>query len=85
MWKQRKVLKHHSEAATMGGNSGQVLAVKYDRAAIGFFQPGNNTQQRCFPAAGRPEKAKNISGVQVQIYLVKSENPVIILIDISYL
>jgi hypothetical protein len=68
----------------MGGHPGQVLTVKYDGAAIGFFQPRNDTQQGCFPAAGRSEKAKKISGLKAQVYFVKGKNTVEIFFDINH-
>jgi len=63
MRKKAKLLKHHPETAAMRGQSGQIRAVKYYRAFIGFFQPRNNAQQGGFPAAGRPQKTKYISGI----------------------
>ena len=68
----------------MGEDPGLVLTIKYNLAAIGCFLPGYDSQQRCFPAAGRPEKANKISSVQVQIYLVKSETIVEIFFDIHH-
>jgi hypothetical protein len=83
MRKKRKILKHHAESAAMRGYPGQVPTVKFDSARVGFFQPRNDTQQGGFPATGRPQKAKKISGLKAQIYALKSENAVEISIDIN--
>jgi hypothetical protein len=53
----------------MHGLSGDILASKKDVAVIKLLQTGNQAQQGCFAAPGRPQQTQNPTLFQFQGYI----------------
>jgi hypothetical protein len=64
--KQRVVLKHRMHIAAMGRQMGDVLAAENDASVIGRFESGDHSQERRFPASGRPEQRQELPGFDGQ-------------------
>jgi hypothetical protein len=50
---ERVVLKNHGHVASLGRGRGDVLLANKNATGVDGFQTGENSQQGCFPGAGR--------------------------------
>ena len=66
MAKQRVMLEHKAHFTVPGMQTAYVGAVKADVPAGLMLQPGDNTQQRGFTGARRPEQRHHLSGRDIQ-------------------
>jgi len=66
MWEQGEILEHHPKAAPVRGRPGQRLALPAHLASVWRLQPGDDHQQRRFPAAARTEQRDDLAALQLE-------------------
>ena len=68
MREQRVVLKHHADAAFVGRIPRDIARFKEDSAAVRLFEPGDHSQDRRFPAAGRTKQREEFTILDLHIH-----------------
>ena len=85
MGEEQKILKHHSDAADVGRQAGDITSTNVNRAIARGFQAGNDSQQRRFPGTAWTEKGEKFALSDVETHLVNRANPVKRLFDLIQL
>src|SRR5450830_44587 len=65
--KQRVRLEHHRQAACRRRCVGDVFAIDVDAAAVGCFEPGQQSQQGGFAAAGGAQQGDQLTAFELQV------------------
>ena len=63
---ERIVLKDHAEAASLGGQVGDIAAVKFNQACIGFLKARNHAERGGLAAAGWAKQAKELTPLNLK-------------------
>jgi hypothetical protein len=66
MWEERIGLEHHRDAPLAGRQTRHIASGNYDAAAIGLFEPGDETERRRFAAARGAEQDDELAGRRIQ-------------------
>jgi len=70
VWKQGIILKDHGRATFMGWQMIKALVVEVDGTAVGIVKPGDQAQERRFPAAARPQQGGEGATRDIQRHLI---------------
>jgi len=85
--KQRIMLKDKSHTTLPDGLGADVVVMEQNRptARVGLLQPGNNSEQGCLAAAGRPQQGHQLAVTNRQADIFQRGKRTECLTDIGYL